>query len=155
MPTSSKNTELWENKSANYQAGIQVQRKGIQEQSTKETSIRVQLYLDGEKNGISINTGIQMLNEFLIDFAKSAIISLNIDYNGDLWVDEHHTAEDIVIAFGQFILMALEDKTGLNFMWSCSVPNHKISKVKVTMDLSSCPYFHHDMQLYDNGEKNM
>ena len=49
--------------------------------------------------------------------AKEANMSLTVQCSGDLWVDDHHTSEDVAIAVGQVLTKALGSKAGLNRMW--------------------------------------
>ena len=109
--------ELWGVNSDGYAQSLQLQRTGKIERKTKETSILVELSLDGGAKGVSVETGIPTLNEFWTLLAKEAHVSLNIQCMGDLWVDDHHTSEDVAIALGQVLTKALGTKAGLNRMW--------------------------------------
>lgn len=138
--------KLWGLDSASYKSGLELNRSGIIERKTKETSISVDLKMDGMKNGIKVETGIQTLNAFLSTLAKEAQMSLNITCNGDLWVDDHHTSEDVAIALGQVLNKALGTKAGLNRMW-CSMGRYGDAEVEVTMDLSNRPCLTHNLSL--------
>lgn len=109
--------ELWGEESDSYVQSIQLQRSGKIERKTKETSILVEVSLDGGTKGVSVETGIPTLNEFWTLMAKEANMSLTIQCSGDLWVDDHHTSEDVAIAVGQVLNKALGTKAGLNRMW--------------------------------------
>jgi imidazoleglycerol-phosphate dehydratase len=65
----------------------------------------------------SVETGIPVLDELFTVLAQHANLTLNILCTGDLWVDDHHTAEDVSIAVGQCLTQALGTKAGLNRMW--------------------------------------
>jgi imidazoleglycerol-phosphate dehydratase/histidinol-phosphatase len=81
--------------------------------TTKETEITVEIYLDG--NGKSnINTGLGFFDHMLDQIAKHGNIDLNITVKGDLYVDEHHTIEDVGIALGDVFAQALCSKKGIN-----------------------------------------
>lgn len=81
--------------------------------TTKETEIAVEINLDGNGNS-SINTGLGFFNHMLEQIAKHGNIDLNIMVKGDLYVDEHHTIEDVGIALGEAFSKALGSKKGIN-----------------------------------------
>jgi imidazoleglycerol-phosphate dehydratase len=145
--------ELWGvGSSESYSQSIQLQRSGKIERKTKETSILVELYLDGGAKGISVETGLPTLNEFWTLLATEANISLIIQCSGDLWVDDHHTTEDVAIAVGQVLNKALGTKAGLNRMW-CAKGTYGDADVEVTMDLSNRPCLTHNLTFADSGEE--
>jgi len=79
---------------------------------TNETSVRVQLRIDGTGKSL-VETGIPFLDHMLGLFAKHAIVDLKLRCRGDLDVDAHHTVEDCGIALGQAFMGALGDKRGI------------------------------------------
>lgn len=80
---------------------------------TKETEISVEINFDG--NGKSqIFTGLGFFDHMLDQIAKHGNIDLNINVKGDLYVDEHHTIEDVGIALGEVFAQALGSKKGIN-----------------------------------------
>ena len=79
---------------------------------TLETKISVQLNLDGRGKS-SIRTGIPFFDHMLTLFAKHAVVDLQLNCDGDLAVDAHHTVEDCGIALGQAFATALGDKRGI------------------------------------------
>ena len=81
----------------------------------------------------------------------TAGISLKIECNGDLWIDDHHTAEDVAIAVGQVINEALGTKAGLNRMW-CATSTIQNTKIHVTMDLSNRPCLTHNLRSLETAE---
>jgi imidazoleglycerol-phosphate dehydratase / histidinol-phosphatase len=87
-------------------------RKVIHQRNTNETKICIEINLDGSGNANN-QTGLEFFNHMLDQIAKHAQIDLAILCNGDLKVDEHHTIEDVGIAFGEAILKALENKKGI------------------------------------------
>lgn len=146
---------MWGKESTNWKESIALARVGTVERSTKETNIKVQLALDGGNDGISISTGIKTLDEFFTTLAREASMSLTIDCTGDLWVDDHHTAEDVSIAVGQCLTQALGTKAGLNRMWCARQPlaSGGEEAVEVTMDLSNRPCLTHNLALEDVDEE--
>lgn len=107
----------WGDASDSYIQSILLKRSGKVERETKETSISIELLLDGGAKGVSVSTGIPTLDEFWRLLASNANMSVLIDCSGDLWVDDHHTSEDVAIAVGQVLTKALGTKAGLNRMW--------------------------------------
>ena len=87
-------------------------RTGLYERKTNETDVKVKLAL--EKQGpIRINTGIGFFDHMLELFAFRAGIALEVECQGDLHVDGHHTVEDVGICLGRAIAEALGDKAGI------------------------------------------
>jgi imidazoleglycerol-phosphate dehydratase/histidinol-phosphatase len=87
-------------------------RKVQHVRNTNETKINIELNLDG--TGISdIKTGIGFFDHMLDQIARHGKMDLNIQVQGDLEVDEHHTIEDTGIALGEAIAKALADKKGI------------------------------------------
>ena len=110
----------------------QIQRK------TKETDIQVKLNLDVSGNSV-INTGIGFFNHMLEGFSKHGFFDLNLNCEGDLAVDCHHTIEDCGIVLGNAIREALGDKSGIKRFGSCILPMDE-SLVLCAIDLSGRPY---------------
>lgn len=79
---------------------------------TGETKIEVALDLDGTGRS-EIATGIGFLDHMLTLLARHSMIDMLVRAEGDLHIDDHHTTEDIGIALGQALAMALADKKGI------------------------------------------
>lgn len=82
------------------------------QRDTNETKIKINVNLDGTGES-NISSGIGFFDHMLEQIAKHANIDLDIKVNGDLFVDEHHTVEDVGIALGEVLLKALGNKKGI------------------------------------------
>jgi histidinol-phosphate aminotransferase len=87
-------------------------RTGEVERRTAETDIRCRVVLDGSGRS-AVATGIGMLDHMLTALSTHSLIDLELTCTGDLWVDEHHTVEDVAIALGQALDDALGDRAGI------------------------------------------
>jgi len=104
---------------------------------TAETRIRVQLNLDGTGQ-CQVNTGIGFFDHMLDQIARHGLIDLDIQADGDLHIDGHHTVEDVGITLGQAVAQALGDKKGLRRYGHAYVPlDEALSRVVV--DFSGRP----------------
>lgn len=70
-----------------------------------------------EGGNVKVHTGISTVDQFISILATEACMSIEVKCNGDLYVDDHHTSEDVSIALGQVLNVALGTKAGLNRMW--------------------------------------
>lgn len=104
---------------------------------TLETRIRVKLDLDG--SGASrLSTGIPFLEHMLEQVARHGLIDLEIEAEGDLHIDAHHTVEDVGITLGQAMARAVGDKRGIRRYGHAYVPlDEALSRVVV--DFSGRP----------------
>ena len=89
------------------------QRRAVKERTTSETKVRVVVDLDGNGRS-SVSTGLKFFDHMLMQIPHHGGISLEIDVEGDLEVDEHHTMEDVAISLGEAFLEALGDRRGIN-----------------------------------------
>lgn len=113
-------------------------RKGSIKRETKETSINVEVNLDGTGQS-KINTGIGFLDHMMEQIAKHSLIDINLQAKGDLHIDLHHTTEDSGIAFGEALKKALGDKKGIKRYASATIPMDETLS-RVSLDLSNRPY---------------
>jgi imidazoleglycerol-phosphate dehydratase len=107
---------------------------------TKETQIRVQLDLDGSGQA-RLATGIGFFDHMLEQIARHALIDLDVEAQGDLHIDGHHTVEDVGITLGMALKQALGDKSGITRYGHAYVPlDEALSRVVV--DFSGRPGLH-------------
>ncbi len=105
---------------------------------TGETSITLTLNVDG--TGLcEAHTGIGFLDHMLTLFAKHGLFDITVNANGDLHVDDHHTAEDVCICLGQALDLALADRRGIVRTAHSFVPMDE-SLGFVAVDLGGRPY---------------
>ena len=96
-------------------------RKASINRNTKETSIKVDVNLDGTGKA-NIKTGIGFLDHMMEQIAKHSLIDIDLKAKGDLHIDLHHTTEDSGIAFGEALKKALGDKKGIKRYASATIP---------------------------------
>ena len=111
---------------------------------TKETDITLSFSVDGTGKS-SINTGIGFFNHMLEGFAKHGFFDLDVNVEGDLAVDCHHTIEDCGIVLGNAIKKAIGDKKGIKRYGSCMLPMDEVL-VLCAIDLSGRPYLQFDAE---------
>ncbi|TKK86039.1 imidazoleglycerol-phosphate dehydratase HisB [Herbidospora galbida] len=116
-------------------------RVGRIERTTKETSVLVEIGLDGTGE-CDIATGVGFFDHMLNQLGKHGLFDLTVKTEGDLHIDAHHTIEDTAIALGAALKQALGDKSGIRRFGSASCPLDE-SLAEVTVDLSGRPYLVH------------
>ncbi len=104
---------------------------------TGETDISLSINLDGSGES-SVSTGLDFYDHMLDQIARHGVMDLDIQCEGDLEVDEHHTIEDVAIALGDAIRQALGDKKGIQ-RYSFILPMDE-SRSVVALDFSGRPY---------------
>ncbi len=111
------------------------------ERVTKETSVLVELDLDGA--GVSeARTGVPFFDHMLAQLAKHGLLDLSVAAEGDIEIDAHHTVEDTAITLGQALREALGDKTGITRFGDAIVPLDE-TLARAAVDLSGRPYLVH------------
>ncbi len=113
-------------------------RKASINRDTKETSLAVDINLDGTGKA-NIKTGIGFLDHMIEQISKHSLIDIDLKAKGDLHIDLHHTTEDSGIALGEAIKKALGDKKGIKRYASATIPMDETLS-RVSLDLSNRPY---------------
>ncbi|OPJ60445.1 imidazoleglycerol-phosphate dehydratase HisB [Clostridium chromiireducens] len=108
------------------------------ERITKETSINLELNLDGTGKS-EISTGIGFFDHMLNLFAFNGKVDLNVIAKGDIEVCDHHTIEDIGITLGEAFKEAIGDKSGINRYGTFYVPMDETLAL-VSLDISNRPF---------------
>jgi imidazoleglycerol-phosphate dehydratase len=104
---------------------------------TAETKIQITLNLDG--NGKSnLNTGVPFLDHMLDQIARHGLFDLDIQAQGDVHIDDHHTVEDVGITLGQAFTKALGNKKGIMRYGHSYIPLDEALS-RVVIDLSGRP----------------
>jgi len=107
------------------------------QRNTQETRIRVRVDLDGTGKSV-LKTGIGFFDHMLDQIARHGLIDLEIEAEGDLHIDGHHTVEDVGITLGMAVAKALGDKKGITRYGHSYVPLDEALS-RVVIDLSGRP----------------
>ncbi|MCB2039399.1 MAG: imidazoleglycerol-phosphate dehydratase, partial [Rhodoferax sp.] len=105
--------------------------------NTAETRITVRLALDGSGRS-KLHTGIGFFDHMLDQIARHALVDLDIQADGDLHIDGHHTVEDVGITLGQAVHKALGDRKGIRRFGHAYVPLDEALS-RVVIDFSGRP----------------
>jgi len=122
-------------------------RRGRILRTTKETDIRLKLFLDGTGKA-EIDSSVPFLDHMLTLFAVHGFFDLEVTAKGDVLVDDHHTVEDIGICLGQAFTEALGDKSGISRYGECHLPMDE-TLIRVVADVSNRPFLHFDVAIPD------
>tara|TARA_B110000971_G_scaffold164260_1_gene168126 strand:+ start:88 stop:678 length:591 start_codon:yes stop_codon:yes gene_type:complete len=113
-------------------------RKAKISRKTKETSIVVEVNIDG-KGKYKIDTGIGFLNHMLEQLSKHSLMDISVKAKGDTHIDLHHTTEDTGIAIGEAISKAAGDRKGIKRYAHALIPMDE-TLTRVAIDVSNRPY---------------
>lgn len=116
---------------------------------TAETDINVRLDIDGTGRS-NIDTGIGFFDHMLTGFSKHGFFDLDVSCKGDLYVDGHHTIEDVGIVVGRAIKEAVGDKKGISRFGYFILPMDD-ALCLCAVDLSGRPYLVYEADF--SGEK--
>ena len=115
-----------------------MKRKAKISRKTKETSINVDLNIDG-KGKYNIETGIGFLNHMLEQLSKHSSMDLTLKAKGDTHIDLHHTTEDTGIAIGECLKKASKKFVGIKRYAHALIPMDE-TLTRVAIDVSNRPY---------------
>jgi imidazoleglycerol-phosphate dehydratase len=115
-----------------------LKRQATVERSTKETSIKAGVDIDGTGKA-DIATGIGFLDHMLEQLARHSLIDIEVEAKGDLHIDFHHTTEDSGIVLGQAVAKAMGSKQGIARYASVHLPMDD-TLTRVAVDVSGRPY---------------
>lgn len=115
------------------------------ERFTKETQITLKLDLNGTGNA-QAQTGIGFFDHMLEAFARHGCFDLIIQAKGDLYVDQHHTVEDVGIVLGEAFLKALGNKKGINRTGYFVFPMDEALSI-CAVDLSNRPFLEYRVKV--------
>jgi len=113
-------------------------RRASVSRTTGETDVRVSLNLDGSGQ-CNANTGIPFLDHMLHQISSHGLIDLDVQAQGDIHIDDHHTNEDVGITLGMALHQALGDRKGITRFGHFVAPLDE-SLVQVALDFSGRPH---------------
>ena len=125
--------------------GSGLHRGGSVRRTTGETDVQVNLRLDGSGR-CTVNTGVPFLDHMLHQISSHGLIDLEIQATGDTHIDDHHTNEDVGIAFGQALAQALGDRRGIHRFGHFLAPLDE-ALVQVALDCSGRPHLSYGLQI--------
>jgi imidazoleglycerol-phosphate dehydratase len=120
-------------------------RTGTIHRVTGETDVRVTLGLDGTGRA-TVSTGVPFLDHMLHQISSHGLIDLDIQASGDTHIDDHHTNEDVGIAFGQALAQALGDRRGIHRFGHFLAPLDE-ALVQVALDCSGRPHLSYSLTI--------
>jgi imidazoleglycerol-phosphate dehydratase len=113
------------------------ERKATVNRETLETQITVSINLDGTGK-FRADTGVPFLEHMMDQIARHGMIDIDVEANGDIYIDDHHTVEDIGITLGQAFKEAVGDKKGIYRYGHAYVPLDEALS-RVVIDFSGRP----------------
>jgi imidazoleglycerol-phosphate dehydratase len=113
-------------------------RQASVSRKTAETALSVSIDLDGT-GSYDISTGVGFFDHMLEQVSRHSMLDIRVSATGDLHIDDHHTVEDVGIAFGRALQEALGDKAGIRRYGSCLLAMDE-ALVRAALDLSGRPF---------------
>lgn len=120
-------------------------RTATVERTTKETSITVELNIDGTGSA-EVSTGIPFYDHMIDQVARHGGFDLKLVAKGDLHIDTHHTVEDVALALGEAFRKAVGDRAGVRRFSSGRYPLDE-AVVDIVLDLSGRPFVHWEVPI--------
>ena len=120
-------------------------RTAVVERVTKETRIRLSLGIDGTGEA-KVCTSVPFLDHMLDLFARHGLFDLQVEAQGDIDIDFHHTVEDVGIVLGEALKRALGGKEGIRRYGHATVPMDE-TLASAAVDLSGRPYLCYNVPL--------
>jgi imidazoleglycerol-phosphate dehydratase len=118
-----------------------VNRIGRVERTTKESTVAVEIDLDGAGK-VEISTGVPFYDHMLTAFGVHGAFDLTVKATGDIDIDAHHTVEDVAIVLGRAIRQALGERSGIRRFGDAWIPMDE-SLAHAAVDVSGRPYCVH------------
>lgn len=115
------------------------------ERTTKETSITVELNLDGSGKA-EVSTGIPFYDHMIDQVARHGGFDLKLIATGDLHIDTHHTVEDVALALGEAFRQAAGDRAGVRRFASGRYPLDE-AVIDIVLDLSGRPFVYWEVPI--------
>lgn len=113
--------------------------------TTKETDIQVTVNLDGTGK-CNVNTGIPFLDHMIHQLCSHGLLDLEIQAQGDLEIDDHHTNEDVGITLGQAIAKAVGNRQGIYRFGHFIAPLDE-ALIQVALDFSGRPHLSYGLEI--------
>lgn len=111
------------------------------ERATSESTVLVEIDLDGTGR-TDVSTSVPFYDHMLTALGKHSLIDLRVVATGDTHIDVHHTVEDVAIALGEALRVALGDKAGISRFGDALVPLDE-ALAQAVVDVSGRPYLVH------------
>ncbi|KAL4437108.1 hypothetical protein ABPG75_004247 [Micractinium tetrahymenae] len=112
---------------------------------TKETNVKVTINLDGTGKCHS-KSQIPFLDHMMDQLASHGLFDVAVEAEGDTWIDDHHTNEDIALALGTALAQALGDRKGIHRFGDFTAPLDE-ALVHVVLDLSGRPHLSCNLEI--------
>ena len=128
-------------------------RRGLVERNTLETKIKVEINLDGDGKS-QIDTGVGFFDHMVTLLVFHGKFDLTVLAKGDLYVDDHHTIEDIGICLGEAFKKAIGDRRGIRRYSTVHIPMDE-ALAYTSIDISNRPYLVFNVNFSDEKIGNM